>query len=244
MRRLAIQGVIELRGIRAKRLAASSFTRNHANEIETDDREISRLLSYEYVQRRGPPTSRFFLSPFTKPSNFDLVLFRPHFMGTEVIKLDIVQIGKTKVGLDPADPLREYEVGYRFESSSRRADIHGYPHMQFTSSFQGNIKLNHTHPFHTHLPVQYPAVPIAEKSPHSRLFSALVTFAGLDQEGRIGLPRDLEKLNNTGGTAGEFDAFLREAKLTCKELSRAWNGKRGFNDGSRLGRFVDRFVAR
>lgn len=239
MRRLAIAGAAHLsNGLVATRLVKSSFAQNYTSLIEVDDRVINRTLTFQYIRQFGGGSSKFYVTPFRKGSEFDIVLFRPHFLATaEVSKIEIVQIGNVPSWSRNSGLPRQYELGFRFESRSE-SDTHGYPHMQFTETFLGNITLRRSG-----ASIQYPAVPIAEKRPHSRLFAALVSFTGLDCNLRHGLPRYIGALQNTGGTAEEFENFVREARTTCKELSRAWNGRRGFNNGTMWGRAADRLIA-
>jgi hypothetical protein len=239
MRRLAIGGATHIAsGPALTLLQLSAFASNYRQFIETDDRIIAQQLSLNNIVINGSPSTKFYPAPFRRNNHYELVLFRPHFTRqADVVKIDAVIIGQD-CGLSFQVSPKPYERGFRFESRGER-DVHGYPHVQPTESFMNNIALNPTGASDA-----YPAIPIAEKRPHSRLFSALIAFSGLDCDLNHGLPRYLEQLQNTGGSTRDFDRFLQEARLTCKELSRAWNGGRGFNNGTVWGRFADRLMGR
>lgn len=239
MRRLAIGGATHIAsGPALTLLQLSTFASNYRQFIETNDRIIEQQLSINHITLSGSPSNKFYPAPFRRENHYELVLFRPHFTKkADVVKIDAVIIGQYS-GLNFHTSPKPYERGFRFESRGER-DVHGYPHVQPTEYFTNNITLAPTGASDA-----YPAIPIAEKRPHSRLFSALIAFSGLDCDLKHGLPRYLEQLQNTGGSTRDFDRFLRDAKATCKELSRAWNGKRGFNNGTIWGRLADRFIAR
>ena len=213
-------------------LLASSFGSTYTDLIETRATDIEAMLTYENVKKGRPITRKFFISPFKAAGKFEVLLFRPHFIDLgAVVKIDIVQLWED-------GGCRE--IGYRFENEERRANsLHNYPHMQVTKGFNHNVLLGNMN-----VPENMPDVPIAEKRPHSRLFAALVAFVGLDTQGTIGLASELGKLANTGGSTAEIKAYLKEVKATCRDLSRAWNGKCGFHGGSRVGRVVDGMLAR